>query len=358
MAVPRAYDHQQLRQRMGNLEQQQQQTLSEPSQASTNSLQESSVMESFSSDPTNAAHTKNTGQYFIYVEPIQGDARRSGPFLTASEAKEEFEDIFPEFVGGSVWMTKVTSPFPEITPEELLRFADREEDRFFWGKTLEEVEETPWQDILDKHETVVAKIVWQKDGATLYNRGREYDPSFLKDLAQQPSQSLAPDLPNAFGEAELLRAEQLSFQYHSQLAFYAQAKAQQIQTLQASLQTAIHSQTAKLAAIEAKRLAWPAGRQARTALRNQIAQAKARLAQLERRSERVGDIAQTAGLYADSLLDELAARKLRFHHADLARQWDALQQQQRKAALQNLQSNQSVEIDQGRTRSLSFSSES
>src|SRR6516164_9799576 len=64
MAVPRAYDHQQLRQRMGNLEQQQQQTLSEPSQASTNSLQESSVMESFSSDPTNAP--QNPGKYFIY----------------------------------------------------------------------------------------------------------------------------------------------------------------------------------------------------------------------------------------------------------------------------------------------------
>ena len=85
MAVPRAYDHQQLRQRMGNLEQQQQQTLSEPSQASTNSLQESSVMESFSSDPTNAP--QNPGKYFIYVEPVEGDARRSGPFLTASEAK-------------------------------------------------------------------------------------------------------------------------------------------------------------------------------------------------------------------------------------------------------------------------------
>src|ERR1700751_5643671 len=128
-------------------------------------------MESFSPDPTNAPH--NPGKYFIYVEPIEGDPRRSGPFLTASEAKEEFEDTFPEFIGGPVWMTQVTSPFPEISPEELLRLADREEYRLFWGKTLEEVEETPWQDILKKHETVVAKIVWKEDGATLYNRGRE-----------------------------------------------------------------------------------------------------------------------------------------------------------------------------------------
>ena len=91
---------------------------------------------------------------------------------------------------------------------------------------------------------------------------------------------------------------------------------------------------------------------------NQLAQAKTRLAELERRSERVGEIATGAGLYADSLLDELAARKLRFRDPDLARRWDALQQQQRKAALQKIHSTQIVELALGRTRALSFSSES
>ena len=101
----------------------------------------------------------------------------------------------------------------------------------------------------------------------------------------------------------------------------------------------------------------PASKQARTLWQNQIVQAKARLAQLERRFERVGEIAHDASLYADSMLDELAARKLRFHHPDLARQWDAIQQQQRIAALRKLQSAQSVKLDLGRTRFLSFSSE-
>jgi hypothetical protein len=64
--------------------------------------------------------------------------------------------------------------------------------------------------------------------------------------------------------------------------------------------------------------------------------------------------AQATGLYADSLLDELAARKLRLHHPDLARRWDALQQQQRKTALQKHQSTQSIELDLDRTRFLSF----
>jgi uncharacterized phage infection (PIP) family protein YhgE len=68
----------------------------------------------------------------------------------------------------------------------------------------------------------------------------------------------------------------------------AQAKAQQIDTLQAALQTALHNQAAKLAAIEHHAPAWPACRQARSPWQNQLAQAKTRLSQLERRSERVG----------------------------------------------------------------------
>jgi hypothetical protein len=67
-------------------------------------------------------------------------------------------------------------------------------------------------------------------------------------------------------------------QHNAQLAFSAQAKAKQLDTLQAALQTAIDNQAAKLAAIEQERPAWPASKQARTARQNQLAQAKARLA--------------------------------------------------------------------------------
>jgi hypothetical protein len=95
---------------------------------------------------------------------IEGDPRRSGPFFTASEAKDEFKETFPEFVGGSVWMTKVTSPLPEISPEELLRLADREEYRLFWGKTLQEVEETPWQDIWTNMKLSLRKSCGKKMG--------------------------------------------------------------------------------------------------------------------------------------------------------------------------------------------------
>jgi len=176
--------------------------------------------------------------------------------------------------------------------------------------------------------------------------------------SSKSSQSIELDVPNAAAQAELLRAEQLSLEHNGQLALYAQAKAQQINTLQASLQTAIDNLRAKLVTVEQDPPAWSATKQARAAWNNQVAQAKGRLAQRELRSERVGEIAHEAGLYADSMLDELAARKLRFHHPGLARQWDVIQQQQRKAALQKLQSGQTVDSDLGRTRSLSFSSDS
>jgi hypothetical protein len=189
-------------------------------------------------------------------------------------------------------------------------------------------------------------------------RQQQQQQTLSEGSLNQPSEAIGRDIPNTAAEAELLRAEQLSLQHNAQLAFYAQAKAQQIDTLQAALQTALHNQVGKLAAIEHHAPAWTANGQARSTWQNQLAQAKTRLAQLERRSERVGEIATGAGLYADSLLDELAARKLRFRDPDLARRWDALQQQQRKAALQKIHSTQIVELDLGRTRALSFSPES
>jgi hypothetical protein len=92
--------------------------------------------------------------------------------------------------------------------------------------------------------------------------------------SNQASQTIGTDINNAATQAELLRAEQLSFQYNSQLAFYAQAKAQQIDDLQVSLQSAIHSQATKRTAIEQQQPAWPATKQARTTWQNQMLKLK------------------------------------------------------------------------------------
>jgi hypothetical protein len=50
--------------------------------------------------------------------------------------------------------------------------------------------------------------------------------------------------------------------------------------------------------------AWFVSKRTRLTWQNELTKAQARLSQLERRSERVGEIAQASSLYADSLLNE------------------------------------------------------
>ena len=65
---------------------------------------------------------------------------------------------------------------------------------------------------------------------------REQQQQQIQESSNEPSQMIGADINNAATQAELLRAEQLSLQHNYQLTFYAQAKAQQIDCLQARLQ--------------------------------------------------------------------------------------------------------------------------
>jgi hypothetical protein len=45
------------------------------------------------------------------------------------------------------------------------------------------------------------------------------------------------------------------------------------------------------------------------------------------RLDRLGEIEEAAGVYAETKIEELAERKLRFDHPELAQQWDKIQTQ-------------------------------
>jgi hypothetical protein len=47
------------------------------------------------------------------------------------------------------------------------------------------------------------------------------------------------------------------------------------------------------------------------------------------RLDRVGEIEETAGVYAETKIEELPERKLRFDHSELAQQWDKIQRRER-----------------------------
>ena len=55
---------------------------------------------------------------------------------------------------------------------------------------------------------------------------QQHQQTLEEGSLNEASKAIAPDIPNAAAQAELLRAEQLSLQHNSRLAFYAQAKAQ------------------------------------------------------------------------------------------------------------------------------------
>src|SRR5271165_6327121 len=117
--------------------------------------------------------------------------------------------------------------------------------------------------------------------------------------------------------------------------------------------SALNTLLPELTAIEHHAPAWTANRQARS-----IAQAKTRLAQLERRSERVGRSprppASTLTLCSTSSPLANCVFVIQTSPAD----GTLFNNSNGKAALQKIRSTQSVELDLGSTRSLSFSSES
>jgi hypothetical protein len=59
----------------------------------------------------------------------------------------------------------------------------------------------------------------------------------------------------------------------------------------------------------------------------------AKKAMIALRLDRVGEIEEAAGVYAETKIEELVERKLRFDHPELAQQWDKIQRREREASI-------------------------
>jgi hypothetical protein len=53
-------------------------------------------------------------------------------------------------------------------------------------------------------------------------------------------------------------------------------------------------------------------------------------AQIAQRVDRVGEIEEAAGVYAETKIEELAERKFRFDEPELAQKWDRIQRKERE----------------------------
>src|SRR5271165_5641817 len=82
------------------------------------------------------------------------------------------------------------------------------------------------------HRRILARYRSRKIEGGKRGRAATAAANLKRGSLNQASEAIGPDIPNTAAQAELLRAEQLSLQHNAQLALYAQAKAQQIDTLQ------------------------------------------------------------------------------------------------------------------------------
>ena len=195
---------------------------------------------------------------------------------------------------------------------------------------------------------------WQHEarGLTL----NEAESASSGDLGNTRSSRIT-HLDSVISQAEQLRDQQLEQEYNDRFGVYVQEKAEQINRLKSDLAEAIASEQRQLDVIQQTRPGWSAGKQARTQWRQRIAQHQARIAQLTVRLERVGEIKEAAGIYAETKVQELAERKLRFDNPKLAEEWDKIQRRERQALIPTIESTQSLGQDLGRSLTLSITPE-
>jgi hypothetical protein len=119
--------------------------------------------------------------------------------------------------------------------------------------------------------------------------------------------------------------QQIQQQYSDQLRAYVQEKAEQIDSLQSGLSASLTSEQGQL---HRARRAGRAGKKAHAQWEQQIARRKTRIAQ---RLDRMGEIKEAAGVYAETKIEELAERKLRFDKPEFTQEWDKIQRRERQA---------------------------
>jgi hypothetical protein len=173
-------------------------------------------------------------------------------------------------------------------------------------------------------------------------------------LPQGRGESLVAQLDSAVNQAARERSgQQVQQEYSDQLGVYVQEKAEQINRLQSSLAAALAAEQAQLQAIQQRPPGWTAGKKAYAQWEQQVTLQKTRIAQIAVRLGRVGEIEEAAGVYAETKIEELGERKLRFDKPELAQEWDKIQRRERQAAIPKIEQSRSITEELVQTLTLS-----
>lgn len=171
------------------------------------------------------------------------------------------------------------------------------------------------------------------------------------------------DLLEAAQAAEIeqqatLEAAPVEQSYPETLALYVQAKHDQVEHIEDRLENLIDRQQARLQQAQAGKPSFLARPGTRQAWQSQQVQQQARLQVLHTRLEVVREIKEGMGIHAPKV-EELATRKMRAERPELASDWDAMREAQRRhqALLrkQEQERKQAQEQRLGRSQSLGLS---
>jgi len=121
-------------------------------------------------------------EYFVHRDFVQSEGVYGyvdddyGPFGSASDARECFDSIRAQFDGGHIYVTRVESPFPSLSPERLIAMLsngiqDSAVGRGIWTETLENIR------------TVVAWSTWDTERSP--GNENHYEASFLRELERE-----------------------------------------------------------------------------------------------------------------------------------------------------------------------------
>lgn len=152
----------------------------------------------------------------------------------------------------------------------------------------------------------------------------------------------------------LLEAAPVEQVYEQMLAIYVQAKGDQVENLEHRLEILIDKQQTALQQIQGNSpevLSMPGARRSWWAVQ---AQAQSRLQTLHSRLDLVREIREEMGVHSPKI-EELATRKMRIAHPELAADWDSMREATRRHQLLQKQKETQRGLARGRGQSLGLS---
>ena len=147
-------------------------------------------------------------------------------------------------------------------------------------------------------------------------------------------------------QSALFEASPLEFQYSAAFAVQVEAKHDQAERIEASLEDLIERQESRMQQAQAKQPGMLALPSTRAKWQQEMQQQQARLQRLHGRLETVREIKEGMGVHSPRI-EELATRKLRAQEPDLSSEWDDMREAQRRhEALQRKEAQEKKQVQE------------